>query len=114
MLADRPLDVLFIDGDHSYGGVKADWEMYGPLVAPDGLIAFHDIVPHRPETECEVYTLWQELKTRFAHREIIANIGQSWGGIGIIWPGGVCDSRFRTRTFVHEETGDIGVLKQEW
>jgi len=89
LLGDRPLDVLFIDGDHSYGGVKADWEMYAPLVAPDGLIAFHDIVLHPPETGCEVYTLWQELKERFAHSEIVADGRQPWGGIGVIWPGRV-------------------------
>ena len=35
ILADRLLDVLFIDGDHTYRGVKADWEMYQPVVAKD-------------------------------------------------------------------------------
>lgn len=35
-------DVLFIDGDHSYNGVKQDWEMYSPLVRRRGIIAFHD------------------------------------------------------------------------
>jgi predicted O-methyltransferase YrrM len=38
------LDFLFIDGDHSYEGVKADWEDYRGFVRPGGLIAFHDIV----------------------------------------------------------------------
>lgn len=87
LLGDRQLDVLFIDGDHSYGGVWADWEMYAPLVAPDGLVAFHDIVVHPPETGCEVHTLWQGLKERFEHWEIVADGKQSWGGIGVIWPG---------------------------
>jgi predicted O-methyltransferase YrrM len=87
ILADRPLDVLLIDGDHTYGGAKADWGMYGPLVAPDALVAFHDIVVHPPKTQCEVHTLWQELKAAFAHQEIVADRAQSWGGIGLIWPG---------------------------
>ncbi len=97
ILGDRPIDVLFIDGDHTYGGVRADWEMYGPLVAPDGMVAFHDIVQHPPETGCEVYTFWQELKARFAHREIIAGSKQSWGGIGIIWPGRVRGGQSETQ-----------------
>ncbi len=59
ILAGRPLDVLFIDGDHTYGGVKADWGMYEPLVGPDALVAFHDIVVHPPKTQCEVHALWQ-------------------------------------------------------
>ena len=42
-LLDRPVDMMFIDGDHTYDGVKADYEMYSPLVRPGGLIGFHDI-----------------------------------------------------------------------
>ena len=38
----RPLDFLFIDGDHSYEGAKQDYEMYMPLVKEGGLIGFHD------------------------------------------------------------------------
>ena len=41
----QPLDLLFIDGDHAYDSVRRDFELYAPLVRPDGLIAFHDIVP---------------------------------------------------------------------
>jgi predicted O-methyltransferase YrrM len=87
ILAGRPLVVLFIDGDHTYGGVKADWGMYGPPVGPDALVAFHDIVPHPPKAQCEVHALWQELKATIPHREIVADRAQSWGGIGVVWPG---------------------------
>ncbi len=38
----RAIRVLLIDADHSYGGVKADFEKWSPLVAPGGLIIFHD------------------------------------------------------------------------
>ena len=36
------LDLLFIDGDHSYEGVKADWEVYRHILKPGSIIAFHD------------------------------------------------------------------------
>ena len=29
---------LWIDGDHSYEGLKADWEAYTPLVVPGGYV----------------------------------------------------------------------------
>jgi len=38
----EPIDVLFIDGDHSYEGVKADFERHEPNVKDDGVIFFHD------------------------------------------------------------------------
>ena len=37
-----PIDLLFIDGDHSYDGVKRDWELFMPHVSPFGLVVFHD------------------------------------------------------------------------
>lgn len=36
------LDLLFIDGDHSYEGVKADWEAYGRFLRPGAIVVFHD------------------------------------------------------------------------
>jgi len=33
---------LFIDGDHSYEGVKADFEAWSPYVVVGGIVAFHD------------------------------------------------------------------------
>lgn len=47
LLGAEPLDFLFIDGDHTYDGVRRDFETYGPLVRPGGLIAFHDIAAPR-------------------------------------------------------------------
>jgi predicted O-methyltransferase YrrM len=38
----RPIRFLFIDADHSYDGVKADFEAWSPYVAPGGFIVFHD------------------------------------------------------------------------
>lgn len=90
LLAGRPLDFLFIDGDHSYEGVARDFELYAPLVRRGGLIAFHDIVPLKPgdarHTVGGVPRFWRELKGRHASaREIVADPGQSAFGIGIIY-----------------------------
>jgi predicted O-methyltransferase YrrM len=37
------LNLLFIDGDHSYEGVKADWEAYKSFLVPGSIVIFHDI-----------------------------------------------------------------------
>lgn len=54
LLKGEKVDFVFIDGDHSYEGVKLDFEMYGPLVDNSGMVAFHDIVIHPKEVGCEV------------------------------------------------------------
>jgi len=36
------IELLFIDGDHTYDGVKRDYNLYYPMVKVGGLIAFHD------------------------------------------------------------------------
>ena len=84
-LGPEKLDFLFIDGDHSYNGVKLDFEMYSRLVQPGGVIAFHDIVAHPPEAQCHVKEFWDEVKLRYRHREIIDSPQQQWGGIGVLY-----------------------------
>jgi predicted O-methyltransferase YrrM len=37
-----PVELVFIDGDHSFEGLRADWEAWSLLVAPRGCIALHD------------------------------------------------------------------------
>jgi len=83
-LGGKQLDVLFIDGDHTYDGVKRDFEMYSPFVKRGGLIAFHDIVDHPPETGCEVNRFWNEIKRNFHHVEIVSQPSQGWAGIGVL------------------------------
>lgn len=39
---DIKIDVLFIDGDHSYEGVKLDFELYSKLLTPKGVVILHD------------------------------------------------------------------------
>lgn len=90
LLAGRPLDFLFIDGDHSYEGVRLDFETYAPLVRPGGLIAFHDIVPVAEgdvrHTVGGVPRFWRELKARYpSAREIVAAPRQSAFGIGLVY-----------------------------
>lgn len=91
-LSGRQVDFLFIDGDHSYKGVKADFELYAPLVRKGGIIALHDIVSdHRTrygrDTGCyagEVYRFWDELKARYRCEELVDDPDQDGFGIGVV------------------------------
>lgn len=83
-LAGRPIDLLFIDGDHSYSGVKQDFETYGPLVRPGGLIALHDILPAPPEICGGVPDFWWEVAGRYHGEQIVEDPAQGKMGIGVI------------------------------
>ncbi len=83
ILGQGVLDVLFIDGDHTYEGVKADFDMYGPLVRKGGIIGFHDIALS-PTSDYGVEKFWNEIKSRHHSQEIIADTKQIGYGIGVI------------------------------
>lgn len=60
--AGGPVDMVFIDGDHSFAGVLCDWLLYHKLVRPGGIVAFHDIAtPHAHVSE--VPALIQKLES---------------------------------------------------
>lgn len=59
-----PWDFVLIDADHTYKGVKGDWDVYGPMAGK--AVAFHDIVGQGKRNitglKIEVPRLWNELK----------------------------------------------------
>lgn len=92
-LRGRKIDLLFIDGDHRYEGVAADFKLYSPLVASDGLIAVHDIVPsldsgnpiHQNRWVGGVPQFWQELRPQAReYWEFVAHWKQNGFGIGVV------------------------------
>jgi predicted O-methyltransferase YrrM len=85
ILNGETLDFLFIDGDHTYDGVKKDFQMYSGLVRKGGIIAFHDICPGPRETVGGVPIFWNRIKKNFNHEEIVENLKQGGYGIGVIY-----------------------------
>ncbi len=85
VLGGKPIDVLFIDGDHSYEGVKKDFESYAPLVRTGGIIAFHDIAPKGVAKKVGgVPVFWREVKERYPHQELVHDAAQDGFGIGYL------------------------------
>jgi Predicted O-methyltransferase len=80
----QSLDLLFIDGDHTYEGVKHDFLSYSPLIRKGGIVAFHDIAEHPEKAGGDVPRFWNELKASYRHEEIIKNPEQGWG-IGVLY-----------------------------
>jgi len=41
-LATVKVDFIFVDGDHTWDGIAADWNAWKGKMAPGGIMAFHD------------------------------------------------------------------------
>ena len=103
------VDLLFIDGDHSYEGVKDDFYSYSKLVKPGGFVVFHDIVdsPYHWSFDCHVSTFWEEIKHGYEYREFIdtgeypGSPGQSMG-IGIL--------KMKDESIINDEKNKIGIV----
>lgn len=60
----KKFEYIYIDADHSYEGVKSDFETYWPRLTNGGIMSFHDIDMkglYQGE-EFGVWKLWKELK----------------------------------------------------
>lgn len=79
----RPVDVLHIDGDHSYGGVALDFAAYSPLVRPGGLVLVHDVLnPH--DKRVDVPRWWAEITAERPDASVIASRRSRPVGFGVL------------------------------
>jgi cephalosporin hydroxylase len=91
-LGGQKIDMLLIDGDHRYEGVKQDFLLYSQFVREGGLIMFHDIMPDhfarygRPglRSAGDVPRLWNSLKPHYRHREFFRDADQDGLGLGLL------------------------------
>lgn len=92
LLAGRELDVLFIDGDHTYEGVQQDFLRYRPFMREGGFIVFHDICPDFKTRRGlstghwagDVPRFWERLSALYPHEEFVQDPEQDGLGIGMI------------------------------
>ena len=81
------IDVLFIDGDHSYEAVKKDFNAYLPLVKKGGIIGFHDIInPSTWRVKGKVVgtsKFWKEIKDKYKSTRFVYE-KHKWG-IGVLF-----------------------------
>jgi methyltransferase family protein len=56
---DGTIDLLHIDGTHTYEDVKTDFESWLPKLSPNGIILFHDVMLR--DRAFGVWKLWEEI-----------------------------------------------------
>jgi len=77
---DDSIDILHIDGLHTYDAVKHDFETWESKVKDDGIILFHDTYETRDDFG--VYRLWEELKKQYKTIEFAHS-----HGLGVLFKG---------------------------
>lgn len=67
---DQPIDLLYVDGQHSYSAVALDLDLWAPKVRPGGIVLCHDY---------NVPQIKKAVDERLGN-VIVENWGPHWGG----------------------------------
>ncbi len=77
---DNSVDILHIDGLHTYEAVSHDYKSWLPKLADDGIVLFHDV---GKETGYGSHEFWKEISKDLPHY----TFEHSWG-LGVLFPKG--------------------------
>ncbi len=89
LLGDRKVDLLFIDGDHTYEVASSDFMTYLPFMGSPSVIAMHDI-NMLVDSQCHpgkrmVGYFWNEVvKKGYRYMETSASLSRAAYGIGAV------------------------------
>ena len=86
--ADASIDLLHVDGLHTYAAVKHDVEAWWPKLSDRGVLVLHDINARR--LDYGVWRLWEELRDVYPHLEL-----HHAHGLGVLAAGAEQAAEFR-------------------
>jgi hypothetical protein len=103
VISDSSVDLLHIDGYHSYESVSEDFFSWLPKMAANGLILLHDI--HVRRDTFGVYKLWAEIKEKYQTMEFVGS-----HGLGVVFLGEIPRGLF-TELFEISNSGNLAQIQ---
>jgi len=108
---DATIDLLHIDGFHTYEEVKGDFGKWLPKLSSTAVVLFHDI--NVKEKDFGVYKLWEELKQEYRYFDFFHGYGLGVLAVGKTFPPALNDlfslgAESKTTDFVRRYFSRLG------
>ena len=78
---DGSIELLHIDGLHTYEAVKHDFEMWKPKLSKDAIILFHDTT--EIQTDFGVWRFWEEIEKEYSDKTFLFLHSHGLGVLGL-------------------------------